>query len=31
MIAIIENYQNVDGGVGVPAVLQPFLGGQTVL
>jgi seryl-tRNA synthetase len=31
MIAIIENYQKADGKIGVPTVLQPFLGGQTVL
>ena len=29
MIAIIENYQTTDGHVKVPAVLQPFMGGQT--
>ncbi|MDF7637820.1 serine--tRNA ligase [Leuconostocaceae bacterium ESL0958] len=29
--AILENYQNEDGTVTVPTVLQPYLGGQTVL
>lgn len=29
MIAIIENNQTADGKVRVPAVLQPFMGGQT--
>ena len=27
MVAIIENYQQEDGSVAVPAVLQPYLGG----
>ncbi len=31
MIAIIENYQNADGTVRIPAALQPFLGGKEVL
>lgn len=31
MIAIIENYQNIDGTVRVPEVLQPYLGGRNVL
>ena len=31
MIAIIENYQTVDGEVKVPTVLQPYLGGRTIL
>lgn len=31
MIAIIENYQNEDGTVRVPEVLQGYLGGATVL
>ncbi|MDP6565399.1 MAG: serine--tRNA ligase [Alphaproteobacteria bacterium] len=29
LIAVLENYQLADGGVAVPAVLQPYLGGQT--
>lgn len=31
MIAIIENNQTVDGHVNVPKVLQPYLGGRTIL
>jgi seryl-tRNA synthetase len=27
MVAIIENYQQADGSVAVPSVLQPYLGG----
>jgi len=30
MVAILENYQNEDGSVTVPAVLVPFLG-KTVI
>lgn len=29
--AIIENYQNEDGSVTIPEVLQPYMGGQSVL
>ena len=31
IIAILENHQQADGSVKVPAVLQPFLGGREVL
>jgi seryl-tRNA synthetase len=31
MVAIIENYQNADGTIRIPDVLQPYLGGQTKL
>lgn len=31
MIAIMENYQYPDGTFGIPAVLQPYMGGQTVI
>jgi seryl-tRNA synthetase len=31
MIAVLENYQNADGSVTVPKVLQPYLGGTAVL
>jgi seryl-tRNA synthetase len=31
IIAIIENYQNADGTVTIPDVLQPYLGGQTLI
>ena len=27
LVAVLENYQNADGSVGVPKVLQPYLGG----
>lgn len=29
--AIVEQYQNADGSVNVPEVLQPFMGGQKVI
>ena len=31
LVAILENYQNEDGSVRVPLILQPFIGGKTVL
>lgn len=31
MVAILENYQDSDGGVVVPQALQPYLGGQEKL
>lgn len=31
MVAVLENYQQEDGTVRIPAVLQPFMGGKTVL
>jgi seryl-tRNA synthetase len=31
LVAILENYQNADGSVTVPTVLQPYMGGQTVI
>jgi seryl-tRNA synthetase len=31
LVAIIENYQNKDGTIRIPEVLQPYLGGQTQL
>ncbi len=31
LVAILENFQNADGSVTVPAVLQPYMGGLTVL
>jgi seryl-tRNA synthetase len=27
MVAILENYQNADGSVSIPTVLQPYMGG----
>jgi seryl-tRNA synthetase len=29
LIAVLENYQEADGGIRVPKVLQPYLGGMT--
>ena len=31
LVAVLENYQNADGSVTVPTVLQPYMGGTTVL
>ncbi|WP_316148665.1 serine--tRNA ligase [Cupriavidus sp. BIC8F] len=31
LVAILENYQNADGSVTVPAALQPYMGGITLL
>jgi seryl-tRNA synthetase len=31
MIAIMENYQQPDGSVVVPAVLQPWMGGIEII
>jgi seryl-tRNA synthetase len=31
LIAILENYQQADGSVSIPAALQPYMGGQTVI
>jgi seryl-tRNA synthetase len=31
MAALLENYQQPDGSVQIPEVLQPYLGGQSVL
>jgi seryl-tRNA synthetase len=31
MVAVLENHQNADGSVNVPAALRPYLGGDTVL
>ncbi len=31
LIAVMENYQMADGRIAVPEVLQPYLGGKTVL
>ncbi|MBI5231629.1 MAG: serine--tRNA ligase [Coriobacteriales bacterium] len=31
LAAVIENYQNADGSISVPAALQPYMGGQTVI
>ena len=31
LVAVLENYQNADGSIGIPSVLQAYLGGLTVL
>ena len=31
LVAILENYQQEDGSVAVPAVLQPYMGGLEVI
>jgi seryl-tRNA synthetase len=31
LVAVLENYQNEDGSVSVPAALQPYVGGLTTL
>jgi seryl-tRNA synthetase len=31
LVAILENYQQADGSVNLPTVLQPYMGGQAVI
>ena len=31
LVAVMENYQNADGTIQVPDVLQPYLGGLTLI
>ncbi len=31
LVAIMENYQRADGGIDIPAVLQPYMGGKKVI
>jgi len=31
LVAIMENYQRADGGVDIPAALQPYMGGLTAI
>ena len=31
LVAVLENYQREDGGIEIPAVLQPYMGGLTKL
>jgi len=31
LVAVLENYQEKDGSVGVPKVLRPYMGGQDVI
>jgi seryl-tRNA synthetase len=31
LVAVLENYQQADGSIEIPRVLQPFMGGQSVI
>ena len=31
LVAVVENYQQADGGIAIPAVLQPYMNGLTVI
>ena len=31
LVAVLENYQNADGSVSVPAALQPYMNGASVI
>jgi seryl-tRNA synthetase len=31
LVAIMENYQQADGSIRVPAVLQPYMGGAEIV
>ena len=31
LIAVMENYQQQDGSIAIPEVLQPYMGGMTVI
>lgn len=31
LVAVLENYQNADGSVSIPSVLQPYMGGLTTI
>lgn len=31
LVSLIENYQNEDGSINIPEVLQPYMGGQKVI
>jgi seryl-tRNA synthetase len=31
LVAVLENYQNADGSITVPAVLRPYMGGLEAL
>ena len=31
LIAVLENYQQEDGSVRIPEILQPYMGGKTVI
>ena len=31
LVAVLENYQNADGSISLPAALQPYLGGLSAI
>jgi seryl-tRNA synthetase len=31
LVAVLENYQNEDGSIDVPAVLRPYMGGVAMI
>ena len=31
LIMIVENYQNIDGSINIPEVLQPYMNNQKVI
>lgn len=31
LLAVMENYQQADGSIAIPEVLQPYMGGQTAI
>lgn len=31
LVAVLENYQNEDGGITIPNALIPYMGGETVI
>jgi seryl-tRNA synthetase len=31
LIAVMENYQQADGCIAIPEILQPLMGGQTLI
>jgi len=31
LVAVMENYQNADGSIRIPAVLQPYMNGETII
>ena len=31
LVAVLENYQRADGGVDIPTVLRPYMGGLPVI
>lgn len=31
MVAVMENYQQKDGSIAIPKVIQPYMGGQTII